>query len=130
MWFKVEDKRTSIGQNFTVRCTSEIGGRSIVEERPVKGAPAARKAAEILATSLNVTATVYGRDANGEFVYGVYEIADGAASASSPLIKAALCGVCRSFPDAQGSVAGGHTGRDNKGLRLHGIGVGLSSSSA
>jgi ATPase family associated with various cellular activities (AAA) len=87
MWFKVEDKRSSVGQKFVVRCTSEIGGKSIVEERPVKGAPAARKAAEILATSLNVTATVYGRDSDGEFVYGVYEIADGAASASSPLIK-------------------------------------------
>jgi len=29
-----------------------------------------------------VTATVYGTDANGEFVYGVYEVADGAATAS------------------------------------------------
>jgi hypothetical protein len=29
----------------------------------------------------------YGADANGEFVYGVFEIADGAADATSPIIK-------------------------------------------
>jgi AAA+ superfamily predicted ATPase len=40
-----------------------------------------------MASSLNVTATVYGTDADGEFVHGVYEIAEGAADASSPLIK-------------------------------------------
>ena len=87
MWFKVEDKRTSIGQKFVVRCTSEIAGKNVVEERPAQGAPAARKAAEVLASSLNMTATVYGADAQGEFVFGVYEIADGAGDASSPLIK-------------------------------------------
>jgi hypothetical protein len=43
--------------------------------------------ADILASSLNVTATVYGTDAEGEFVYGVHEVADGAAAAASPLIK-------------------------------------------
>ena len=59
----------------------------MVEERPVKGTTTARKTAEILATSLNVTATVYGADADGEFVYGVYEVADGAANAASPVIK-------------------------------------------
>jgi hypothetical protein len=58
MWFKVENRRSSIGQKFVVRCNSEIGGRTVVEERPMKGATAARKTAEILATSLNVTATV------------------------------------------------------------------------
>jgi hypothetical protein len=87
MWFKVEDKRTSNGQNFVVRCTSEIAGKSIVEERPARGTAAARKAAEVLATSLNMTATVYGKDAEGEFVYGVYEVSGGAAEASNPLIK-------------------------------------------
>jgi hypothetical protein len=47
----------------------------------------ARKTAEMLATSLNVTTTVYGTDSEGEFVYGVHEVADGAGNAASPLIK-------------------------------------------
>jgi len=87
MWFRVEDKRSSKGQRFTVRCTSEVAGSSMVEERIVKGAGAARKSAEVLASSLNMTATVYGADAEGEFVYGVYEVADSAATANSPVIK-------------------------------------------
>jgi hypothetical protein len=87
MWFRVEDKRTSIGQKFMVRCASDIAGTTVVEERPAQGAAAARKAAEILASSLNMTATVYGRDAEGEFIYGVCEVADGAAEASNPLIR-------------------------------------------
>lgn len=87
MWFKVENRRTSVGQKYVVRCNSEIAGKRVVEERPAKGIVAARKAAEILATTLNVTATVYGTDSEGEFVYGVHEVADGAASATSPLIK-------------------------------------------
>jgi L-lactate utilization protein LutC len=87
MWFKVEEKRAAIGQQFVVRCTSEIAGKNVVEERPARGAAAARKAAEVLATSLNMTATVYGKDAEGEFVYGVYEVSEGAAEASNPLIK-------------------------------------------
>jgi hypothetical protein len=80
-------KRASAGQKFVVRCNSEIAGSRIVEERPAKGATAARRTAEILASTLNVTATVYGTDAEGEFVYGVYEVAEGAATASSPLIR-------------------------------------------
>jgi AAA+ superfamily predicted ATPase len=87
MWFKVEQKRSSIGQKFVVRCNSEIAGSRVVEERPVKGVTAARKTAEMLATSLNVTATVYGSDSEGEFVYGVHEAASGAGNATSPLIK-------------------------------------------
>jgi hypothetical protein len=87
MWFKVENKRSSTGQKFVVRCNSEIGGSRIVEERAVKGATAARKIAEMLASSLNVTATVYGTDSEGEFVYGVHEVADSADNAASPLIK-------------------------------------------
>jgi AAA+ superfamily predicted ATPase len=87
MWFKVEQKRSSVGQRFVVRCNSEIAGSRVVEERPAQGTAAARKAAEILASTLNVTATVYGTDAKGEFVHGVYEVEDGAAAASSPLIK-------------------------------------------
>jgi AAA+ superfamily predicted ATPase len=87
MWFKVESSRASIGQKYVVRCNSEIAGSRVVEERPAKGVVAARKAAEILATTLNVTATVYGTDSDGEFVYGVHEVADGAASATSPIIK-------------------------------------------
>lgn len=87
MWFKVEDKRSSVGQHYVVRCTTEMGGKSIVEERPARGAAVARKTAELLATTLNVTATVYGKDKNGEFVYGAYELADGAGEASHPLIK-------------------------------------------
>jgi hypothetical protein len=87
MWFKVENKRSSLGQKFVVRCNSEIAGSQVVEERPAKGAIAARKTAEILASTLNVTATVFGTDSEGEFVYGVYEVADRAATASSPLIK-------------------------------------------
>lgn len=87
MWFKVEQKRSSVGQKYVVRCNSEIAGSPVVEERSAKGATEARKTAEILASSLNVTATVYGTDADGEFVHGVYEISEGAAVASSPLIK-------------------------------------------
>jgi hypothetical protein len=87
MWFKVEQKRSSVGQKFIVRCNSEIAGSRVVEERPAQGTAAARKTAEILASTLNVTATVYGTDAKGEFVYGVYEVEDGAAAASNPLIK-------------------------------------------
>jgi hypothetical protein len=87
MWFKVEQKRSSVGQKFVVRCNFEIAGSRVVEERPAQGTAAARKTAEILASTLSVTATVYGMDAKGEFVYGVYEVEDGAAAASSPLIK-------------------------------------------
>jgi hypothetical protein len=87
VWFKVEHKRSSSGQKFLVRCNSEIAGTQVVEERAAQGAAAAKKTAELLASTLNVTATVYGADAQGEFVYGVYEVADGAAAASSPLIK-------------------------------------------
>ena len=87
MWFKVENKRSSAGQKFVVRCDADIAGEKVIEERPAKGTTAARRTAEILASSLNVTATVYGADAEGEFVYGVYEVAEGASSASSPLIK-------------------------------------------
>jgi AAA+ superfamily predicted ATPase len=89
MFFQVEKSRSSIGRKFVVRCNSEIAGKAVVEERQVKGVVAARKTAEMLASSLKVTATVYGTDGEGEFVYGVYEAIDidGAASASSPLIK-------------------------------------------
>ncbi len=87
MWFKVENKRSSRGQRFIVRCNSDLGGQSLIEERAVQGAPAARKAAELLTATLNVTATVYGTDAKGEFVYGVCEVEEGAAAAESPLIK-------------------------------------------
>ncbi len=87
MWFKVEDKRSSLGQKFVVRCATDIAGQRGIEERYVKGVASARKTAEILASTLNVTATVYGTDSDGEFVYGVYEVAEGAAAATSPLIK-------------------------------------------
>lgn len=87
MWFKVEQKRSSAGQKFIVRCSSEIAGTRIAEEKSAKGAAEARKTAEILASTLNMTATVYGNDSQGEFVYGVYEVAEGAENASSPLIK-------------------------------------------
>ena len=87
MWFRIDNKRTCIGQTYIIRCVSEISGQSITEERTVKGASAARKMAELLAATLNATATVYGRDAAGEFVHGVEEVADGAASATNPLIK-------------------------------------------
>jgi AAA+ superfamily predicted ATPase len=87
VWFKVEGERASIGQKFVVRCNSEIAGKRIAEERSAKGVAEARRTAEILASSLNVTATVYGTDAKGEFVFGVYEVVDGAEAAASPLIK-------------------------------------------
>jgi energy-coupling factor transporter ATP-binding protein EcfA2 len=87
MWFKVEGKRGSKGQKFVVRCASETTGQKVVEERPVVGAAAARRAAEMLGASLNVTATVYGADDHGEFVHGVYEPSDGAGEVSSPIIK-------------------------------------------
>jgi AAA+ superfamily predicted ATPase len=87
MWFKVEGKRGSKGQKFVVRCASEVAGEKVIEERPVIGAAAARKAAEMLATSLNVTATVYGADDDGEFVSGVFEVSEGAGESSSLAIK-------------------------------------------
>lgn len=87
MWFRVEQERSSTGQKYVVRCNSEIAGKPVVEERLVKGVTEARKTAEILASSLNVTATVYGTDTDGEFVYGVYEVSEGAAVATDPLIK-------------------------------------------
>ena len=73
MWVKLEGKRRSEGQKFVVRCASEAAGQKVMEERPAVGAAAARRAAEMLGGSLNVTATVYGADDHGEFVYGVYE---------------------------------------------------------
>ena len=87
MWVKVEGKRRSEGQKFVVRCASEAAGQKVMEERPAVGAAAARRAAEMLGGSLNVTATVYGADAEGEFIYGVYEPSDGAGEASSPVIQ-------------------------------------------
>jgi AAA+ superfamily predicted ATPase len=87
MWFKVEGERSSIGQKFIVRCSSEIAGNRIAEERPAKGVAEAKKTAEMLASNLNITATVYGTDAQGEFVFGVYEVVDSAEAATSPLIK-------------------------------------------
>ncbi|HEX4507155.1 MAG TPA: ATP-binding protein [Alphaproteobacteria bacterium] len=87
MWFKVENKRSSTGQRFVVRCISDAGGGKFAEERPVQGVTAARKAAELLASSLNMTATVYGKDVEGEFVYGVWEVTQSAEDAHSPLIK-------------------------------------------
>jgi AAA+ superfamily predicted ATPase len=87
MWFKIENKRLSAGQRYKVRATTEIAGKAVAEERAVQGVTAARKSAELLATTLNSTATVYGNDSDGEFVYGVFEIQDSAADAASPLIK-------------------------------------------
>jgi hypothetical protein len=87
MWFKVEHERKSVGQRFIVRCEAGVGENRVVEERPTKGAAAARNAAEILASTLNASATVYGSDAKGEFVYGVCEVADGAGAATNPVIK-------------------------------------------
>ena len=87
MWFKVESKRSSVGQKFIVRCNSEIAGRAVVEERPAKGITAARRTAEILATSLNVTATVYGTDCRGRVRLRRLRSSDGAAAASSAVIK-------------------------------------------
>jgi AAA+ superfamily predicted ATPase len=87
MWFRVENKRSSTGQRFAVRCNSEIAGKRVAEERQAKGIKAAQKTAEILASTLNITATVYGADADGEFVYGVYEVAESAGTATNPLIK-------------------------------------------
>ena len=87
MWFKVEHSRTSVGQKFVVRCDSTIAGTCVTEERPAKGVMAAKKVAEILASTLNATATVYGKDIDGEFVYGVHEAAGSAAKADSAIIK-------------------------------------------
>ena len=86
MWFKVENKRSSIGQRFVVRCNSELAGahcRGAARKRHHGGAQDGWD----FSSTLNVTATVYGTDSEGEFVYGVYEVSDGAAAASSPLIK-------------------------------------------
>jgi len=87
MWFKVENRRSSIGQRFVVRCATEISETKVAEEQEVRGIRAAQKAAELLSSTLNAPATVYGKDAQGEFVQGVFEVPDSAADASSPLIK-------------------------------------------
>lgn len=87
MWFKTENKRSSTGQRYKICATADIAGKAVTEERTVQGATAARKAAELLATSLNATTTVYGKDSEGEFTYGVYEMQDSAINASSPLIR-------------------------------------------
>ena len=87
MWFRVDHSRSSAGQKFVVRCDSQIAGTRVVEERPAKGVMAAKKVAEILASTLNATATVYGKDADGEFVYGVHEVTEGAGNADSAIIK-------------------------------------------
>lgn len=87
MWFKVEDKRSPKGSKFVVRCVTEIGGKSVTEERSAQGVTAARKTAELLASSLNRSATVFGTDATGEFVFGVYDVGDRASEAASPIIK-------------------------------------------
>lgn len=85
MWFKVENSRSS--KRFVVRCAVERAGTALNEERAARGVAEARKTAQLLATTLNAAATVYGTDEDGEFVYGVYEVAEGAGAASSPLIK-------------------------------------------
>ena len=87
MWFKIEDKRGSIGQKFLVRFDLDVAGSKLVEERPAQGVVAALKTAELLASSLNATATVYGRDAAGEFVYGVPEGEEGAGPARSAFLS-------------------------------------------
>ncbi len=87
MWVKIEGKRVANEQKFVVRFTSEIAGQKVTEERPVSGAAAARRAAKLLATSLDVAVTVYGVDDEGEFVHGVYEPADGAGKAKNPVIQ-------------------------------------------
>jgi hypothetical protein len=104
MWFKVENKRNSTGQKFLVRCNSEIAGNQVIEERPAKGTTAARKTAEILASSLNVTATVYGADSAGEFVYGVYEVSEGGGCRPESDHQATICGICICHLLVQGSI--------------------------
>jgi len=74
-------------QKYIVSCDSEIAGKRVVEERHEKGVAAARKTAEMLASSLNMAATVYGADSEGEFVYGARDVADGAANTANPLIE-------------------------------------------
>jgi len=66
---------------------TQVAGQSVTEERTVKGVTNARKTAESLAMTLNAPATVYGRDEQGEFVYGVEEVAEGAAQATDPAVK-------------------------------------------
>lgn len=87
MWFKIENKRSSTGQRYKICAAAEIAGTTVTEERSVQGVTAARKAAELVATTLNATATVYGADSGGEFVYGLFEIEECAANSSSPLIR-------------------------------------------
>ena len=87
MWFKIEQKRTSIGQMYSIRCNDSASTGRLIEERSVKGVAAAKKTAELLVSATQTTATVYGRDAGGEFVYGVCEAGEGGDAATSPLIK-------------------------------------------
>jgi hypothetical protein len=87
MWFRINDTRTAAGNTFVIRCVTQVAGQSVTEERTVKGVTNVRKTAESLATTLNAPATVYGRDEQGEFVYGVEEVAEGAAQATDPAVK-------------------------------------------
>jgi len=87
MWFKIENKRSSTGQRFRVCAKADIAGKIVTEDRAVQGVTEARKAAELVATTLDATATVYGSDSNGEFVYGLFEIEECAANSSSPIIR-------------------------------------------
>ena len=87
MWFRINDTRTTANSAFVVRCVTQVAGQTVTEERAIKGATNARKTAESLATTLNAPATVYGRDEQGEFVYGVEEVAEGAAQATDPIVK-------------------------------------------
>ena len=79
-------------------------------------APGRRK----LAASLNVTATVYGADAKGEFVYGVFEASDGAGEATSPVIKRLFAEIGRRFAVAEGPVDRRYPRRLDSRLRLAG----------
>jgi hypothetical protein len=45
-WFRVEHKPQSVGQKYVVRCTTEMAGSRVAEEREVKGDATARKTAE------------------------------------------------------------------------------------
>ena len=89
-----------------------------------------RRTAELLATSLNTTATVYGTDAEGEFVYGVYEIAEGAGICRQPSDQASVRRVHGGVTGAQGSTAGRHPGGRHPGICFNGCRAWLPCGSA
>ena len=87
MWFKINDERTAAGCAYTVRCITEIAGQSVRNVLWQGSFTTRAKPPSPCGRALDVARNRYGRDGQGEFVYGVEEVADGAAQATDPVVK-------------------------------------------